>query len=519
MELTQEQKNIIDTVHDTAPIVKVNAYAGTGKTTTLVEVVKEIRRTYPDSRILYLVFNKMMAKEAQRKFEWLGVQCYTAHAFALRRIGLSGKAIEVLTGSQFSGEYLKLRQEEPRFKYVAYKNIKLLMDAFEANRLNMNEFLSVARKDGIVGTNFKPLDLEFFKVLYERLTSTNKYTHGMYLKEYALNYYDTIKNYDYVLLDEAQDLNPFMLDIIKRIERKKLYVVGDNYQQIYAWNNAINSMQEYEGELYPLSKSFRFNKEIRDIADSILRLQSSYRNSEVKITNVHNDTCYDKSKVTYLFRTNAAMLARALDVVMKNEDRIKVHFMDMINGGEANSFDEAFTEMLQFTKVLLDGCYGKKSSIYKEFTEKFPVKVTSTSIKNLSKISEKEGYESLFDYLLHNSYALSLEYSKYWAIFNTLRKGITRAFEKVKKAEFIRDFDKEYTFCTAHRSKGLEWEYVVIASDNWNIDNLDEINLLYVASTRAKRKLDSDEIKFLLEDIRNLVTMADKKEKLLNVSK
>jgi hypothetical protein len=41
---------------------------------------------------------------------------------------------------------------------------------------------------------------------------------------------------------------------------------------------------------------------------------------------------------------------------------------------------------------------------------------------------------------------------------------------------------------TAHRSKGLEFDDVVVAAD-FNINSADECNVMYVALTRAKRTL------------------------------
>ncbi len=90
---------------------------------------------------------------------------------------------------------------------------------------------------------------------------------------------------------------------------------------------------------------------------------------------------------------------------------------------------------------------------------------------------------------------------RYWAIFKMLGRDITETFRKVQRAETIVDFEKEYTLCTAHRAKGAEWPYVVIASDNWKINDPDEINLLYVACTRAKNKLDYSSILNILEII------------------
>ncbi len=41
MQLTQEQQEIIDAVRKGYKIIKINAFAGTGKTTTLVEIAKD----------------------------------------------------------------------------------------------------------------------------------------------------------------------------------------------------------------------------------------------------------------------------------------------------------------------------------------------------------------------------------------------------------------------------------------------------------------------------------------------
>ena len=499
MELTQEQKNIIGTVHSDEPIVKINAYAGTGKTTTLIEVVREIRKTNKNSKILYLVFNKLMAKEASKKFTGLNVQCYTAHAFALKRICLAGTNVKVISGNDFMNEFFKLKDSNKKYKYVSYKKCKLLMDFFTSHRIEMDDFMLFLDSHDIQDTSFRAIDLKFFADFYDTLLSKHWYTHGMYLKEYSMHYNDIIKDYDYVLLDEAQDLNPFMLDIIKRIQMKKLYVVGDNYQQIYAWNNAINSMNTYEGEIYPLTKSFRFNDEIKDIADLILRAQESYRYSSTKITNVHNETNYDPNTITILFRTNSAMLSSAINIVRDSNDDIKMHFMDMIGGQETNNFNETFTEMLEFTKILLEDCYGSKSKICKDFNEKFPVKSKSKILQNYIKIAKSEYYDSLYEYLLSNESVLSLEYTRYWSIFKMLGSSITEVFERVRRAELTTDFTKEYTLCTAHRAKGNEWEYVILGSDNWNLDNTDENNLIYVACTRAMRKLDYSGISNIID--------------------
>ena len=78
MELTVEQKNVIDTNCD----LVVNAVAGSGKTSTLIEYAKSRSE---NSRILYLAFNKTVKTEASLRFSKAGVsnvRVETAHSLA-----------------------------------------------------------------------------------------------------------------------------------------------------------------------------------------------------------------------------------------------------------------------------------------------------------------------------------------------------------------------------------------------------------------------------------------------------
>ena len=61
---TDEQEKIIEAVRSTKTNLVINALAGTGKTTTL-EMVQAVSKEQP---VLYLAFNKAVAKEAETKF-------------------------------------------------------------------------------------------------------------------------------------------------------------------------------------------------------------------------------------------------------------------------------------------------------------------------------------------------------------------------------------------------------------------------------------------------------------------
>jgi hypothetical protein len=82
MKLTDEQQQIINSTGN----IKINAVAGSGKTTTVIEYA----RTRPTtSKILYLAFNKSVKLEAAKKFSEKGlanVRVETAHSLAYRHI-------------------------------------------------------------------------------------------------------------------------------------------------------------------------------------------------------------------------------------------------------------------------------------------------------------------------------------------------------------------------------------------------------------------------------------------------
>ncbi len=79
MLLTDEQRAV---VKSNAAALRVNAFAGTGKTTTLMAYAN----ARPRERILYIAFNKAVQLEAARTFP-PHVTCRTSHALAFPRFG------------------------------------------------------------------------------------------------------------------------------------------------------------------------------------------------------------------------------------------------------------------------------------------------------------------------------------------------------------------------------------------------------------------------------------------------
>lgn len=84
MKFTPEQDAVLSSAGD----IKINAVAGSGKTTTLVEYAK---RRPPAARILYLAFNRSVRMAAQKKFaenNLPDIDVQTAHSLAFRRVAV-----------------------------------------------------------------------------------------------------------------------------------------------------------------------------------------------------------------------------------------------------------------------------------------------------------------------------------------------------------------------------------------------------------------------------------------------
>lgn len=86
MSLTPEQQAVVD--FNIEDILIVNAYAGTGKTSTLIQFCEARKH----KKILYLSYNASMRKEAQAKFKHLSnVEVKTMHSLAYEELGLKYK--------------------------------------------------------------------------------------------------------------------------------------------------------------------------------------------------------------------------------------------------------------------------------------------------------------------------------------------------------------------------------------------------------------------------------------------
>lgn len=463
MQLTDEQKLI---VQSDVNILLVNAYAGTGKTSTLVEYCK----LRANKKILYLAYNSSMSKEAKKKFQGLNVYCSTIHSLAYQSVG------------KLYDERLKNENSIRPFhllKFFAekdYKSANSLMSVFRDFLFSKNSIEEIIKK---YQSKVSDSILKKLPILWENILNDSSFPfeHDFYLKIYQLQY--PVLEYDYILVDEAQDLNPVMFDIVVRQNAKKVFI-GDSFQKIYGFRECIDALKMLEGSagsqtLY-LTETFRCPTKITEIANPYLGL---LRAKKPLISHKNDEDLPISNQECIICRTNA----KVLEFVSENLES-KIHF---IGGVKSYKFGDLI-DLLMLSSNNLEAKQRIKNPFYRNFDS---LKDLISYLKDF-KDSEIKGKVAL--------------------LFKFLSNGVD-IFELLKGIKDSKKEEADFIITSAHKSKGLEFDSVILENDFINISgelekqsfeegiDAEELNLLYVAITRAKKSLYLDDAYVLSQEV------------------
>ena len=85
------------------------------------------------------------------------------------------------------------------------------------------------------------------------------------------------QDYDLILVDEAQDLNPVTMAIIEEQTIPVMYV-GDTHQHIYGFNGAKDGLRANRADVeLRLTRSFRFGPAVAWIANKVVALKGEHK--------------------------------------------------------------------------------------------------------------------------------------------------------------------------------------------------------------------------------------------------
>ena len=205
--------------------LKINALAGTGKTSTL----RAIAHNLPQKKVLYLAFNKSVQTEASESFP-KNVYARTIHSLAYRSMSIFEAHWQTKLGIRHTiKDYAQMLGLDLRAGRTI-KTIYCLREAIRAfqssgDLLPSSQHIPPPELRSIKSSTERTWIREIVDTYAPRLwasmidptKATFGITHDTYLKLWQLSG-AKISGVDLIMLDEAQDANPVMMDILKKLD-------------------------------------------------------------------------------------------------------------------------------------------------------------------------------------------------------------------------------------------------------------------------------------------------------------
>lgn len=452
--------------------IVVKAVAGSGKTTTGVEMTRRMR-----GRHIYLAFNKAIATELASR----GVNGKTFHALCY------GPVLQHTGASQVEPNKLQslLREnfgDDVRRNYGTFmmKLVGLARNAGIGAGLApnvMGEYLALAEHhdlepDGDNGTMEEGVEKAMELMALSNASPLIDFDDMLYI---AVRDGLSLPKFDNVLVDEAQDTNPIRRAIIRKIMKpnSRLAAIGDPAQAIYGFTGAdSDSMaliaQDFACVEMPLTVTYRCPTAVVEYAQNWMAdIQAAPGAAEGTVDALHdwNNKVFAEGDMV-VCRTTRPLISLAYSLI---RDRIPAHVMGreigqglvkLVNKMKAKGIDALVSKLAAYTsreaeKAIAKGQDGKAETI-RDKSACIMVMVESLSENDRTIPALLRSIESLFS-----------------------------------------DANGGVTLATIHKSKGLEANRVfwlnrskcpsMWARQEWQQDQ--EANLCYVATTRAKQAL------------------------------
>lgn len=285
IKYSEEQKDIFEYVEKGLLNVSVQAVAGAGKTTTLVECIRRLPR---DKRILVLAHNRL-AKDTlkERIGDTENVMIYTIHGLSWRlfteyfgetpnivedkyRIYINHHIAEV-AGTEYKvlSKLKKMMYKSNVFELVDKARYNLKQSEKEIKKLAIKKYgLNLIANEARVVSDILKWGMENRETVDYQDMLSFPYEFGYFTKKYLA---------DYVFLDEAQDASLAQQNVISRCFKRNTRFIyfGDKDQSINNWCGSDTEAFEHledkdtfgrEAKEFPLTTNYRCGTDIIEYA-------------------------------------------------------------------------------------------------------------------------------------------------------------------------------------------------------------------------------------------------------------
>lgn len=541
MKFTDEQQRIFRFVKEEKGHGIIDAVAGAGKTTTIMECARLVE---DKASILFCAFNNSIAGEILQRFHRLGLNDVT-----VKTIHSLGR--QILIDNNLSGERWKLldnkyqdilENKDTQKKIRPFIKKILQINGFLAGDIdNRNNFaaenllyrintrlLEINQKFRATLTGNTVRDIEelathfgifsssevrrkyfgeeiaaYFECHQKILDTGNMlamqkkiidYTDMLYLPHEWKLY--PAKRYQFLFIDECQDLSKSQFAVVSKFGKKdgRILAVGDPQQSIYGFTGAdihsFDRVKEYtKAKLFPLTSCFRCPQTVIQLAQELRPDIKGCKPDAGLVNSIHFEEVSSSAQAGDLIisRLRAPIVLLIFDFIDKNI-RVKIHEDEVkeIISEIRNIFkqDEVMTPV-----VSMPGGFERlKTSVKKRWDF-----IIGKNAARITHSVERELYIKTEKMFLHNK--LEFLHKKYiqWEIKNA---SINDLLLKIR--DYISETNTPIRLSTIHRVKGLENERVFILNydelpyyrqhqKDW--ERIQEANLKYVAVTRAMSEL------------------------------
>lgn len=479
---TDEQKRIFHFIKNRSENLVIDAKAGVGKTTTIVEAIKLIPK---DKKIIFLAFNKHIQEELKSRLPE-NVHCYTFH-------GLGVGAIKRKYGESIKFDEFKVDQLIKK-KAKNWSLDKQFANPYDKDNYlnNIKKLVNLCRLTLTLDKKYVPylaekFDIDFdenfdtkrvWSVMEELMTDRKSFDFTDMVFLPAIDKSIWMYQYDYVFTDECQDMNRAQQKIIEKIVKRdkitkkitgRIVATGDNFQAIYGFTGVSDKSYEWflklpNVEVLPLTYTFRCGQKIVEHAQKIVPEIKYFENAPEGM--VRNGSVLDEPEDGdfVLCRITAPL--------------VRLFFHYLLQGKKATIMgSDIGLSLLE----MIDG-HKTMAQMMAHWANELKRYETSLRKRGILRFEEDSGYNALSDKV---------------GVINFLGKLSKDLDDMKNKIKIIfSDNASGIILSTIHKAKGLEANRVFIARPDkmplkvakaWQYKQ--EKNLEYVAITRAKREL------------------------------
>lgn len=476
------QSAIYDFVeYDTKNCV-IDAVAGSGKSTTIVNALKIIDKS---KSILFLAFNKSIVEELKLKIGNIS--------------NVDVKTLHSLGSSAMYGSYKSkvVTDKYTQYVYNGIKNNTICPSVTISNediadyRSNINKLVDLGRATLCNSVS----ELDTLSMKYDINIIDNECNVAMDVINWGkkevgqIDFTDMIylpnvikvkmPQYDMVFIDECQDLNASQRELFLKCVKPggRFVAVGDPRQAIYGFAGAdvqsFNKLKDIENTVsLPLSVCYRCGSDIISFAQSIVPHIESRENSHTGSVVRDSKLSHIKDGDMVLCRVTTPLISLCMKYIsegtkahVKGKD-IGVNLINMIKRTKKSNTTDILKSLDKESKKIIDNLIKRKGY------SKDDAMATSIYKTHMDKVGAIE----------------------------VLSEGIRTSLQLITRIEVIfKDNDKSgICLSTIHKSKGLESDNVYIICEDkmflkrcmgvdWMAEQ--EHNLAYVAYTRARNVL------------------------------